>query len=497
MARQPEHLVEQQRGLGRYLAALREAAGLCQPDIARAVPCPRTTVTHAEAGSQLPASDFWETADRLVGANGALIARYDELIHAKAAHLADQQAQRRARAQASAQQLAATLPAKTEQECRDGSAGGVPAVPVGGDPREGDPREGDRVERRETFTLGLAVAVTPDVLGRVLADAATEAMEFTQHTGLSAVGQGTLDHLELVVSDLNRGYTKDPPAEQFVVARAYRSRVDELIRGRHTLKELRELYVYAAWLSERLAWLAYDLGNNRTARAYALDCYTHADKAGHGELCGWAANVTASIVMDSEHPDGAIRAAMQGVAKVSTSHPLVVRLHAHAARAYARLGQREPCEALFAEAQRLREQLPAKAPYRFTTDTEIYASYPMASYPATAYLWLGDFKTARTHGEAALAALESEPPGSRSPYRQAKVQLDLATILVGLGTPDDAVALGSQTLASTRMTSPLMAHARDLGRALVSRYPKLACAREFHEQYRQVAQRSTAAQAGP
>ncbi|MGH3944647.1 MAG: helix-turn-helix domain-containing protein, partial [Pseudonocardiaceae bacterium] len=68
MARQPGHLAEQQRTLGRYLAALRESAGLYQADIARAVPCHRTTVTHAEAGSQLPDATFWEIADRVVGA---------------------------------------------------------------------------------------------------------------------------------------------------------------------------------------------------------------------------------------------------------------------------------------------------------------------------------------------------------------------------------------------------------------------------------------------
>ncbi|MGH3686541.1 MAG: XRE family transcriptional regulator, partial [Pseudonocardiaceae bacterium] len=49
-------------------------------------------------------------------------------------------------------------------------------------------------------------AVTPDVLGRVLSDTATDAMEFTQLTASSAVGQGTLEHLEVVVSDLNRAY---------------------------------------------------------------------------------------------------------------------------------------------------------------------------------------------------------------------------------------------------------------------------------------------------
>lgn len=88
MARQPGHLAEQQRKLGRYLAALREAAGLCQGDIARAVPCHRTTVAHAEAGSQLPDATFWEIADRVVGADGALIAKYDQFIQAKSAHVA-------------------------------------------------------------------------------------------------------------------------------------------------------------------------------------------------------------------------------------------------------------------------------------------------------------------------------------------------------------------------------------------------------------------------
>ena len=483
MARQPEHLTEQQRTLGRYLATLREAAGLYQADIARAVPCHRTTVTHAEAGSQLPAGDFWEIADRLVGADGALITRYDELIHAKAAHLADQQAKRRARAQATVQQLTMAPPPRPEHEGHDGSAGGLPATPV----------EGSSMQRRETLKMGLAVAVTPEVLSRALSDAAAEAMEFTQLTALSAVGQGTLDHLESVVSDLNRAFTKNPPAEQFVVARAYRSRVNELIRGRHTLQELQALYVRAAWLSELLAHLAHDLGNSRTAQAYALDCYTYADEVGHGELCGWAADAMALIAMSSEDPDSAARAAMRGAAKVPTSHPLAVRLRAHAAHAHARLGQRESCETLFGEAQQLYERLPARAPCRFTMDTGIQASYAMTAYPASAYLWLRDFDTARTHGEAALAALESAPPGSKSPWRQALAQLILATALVGLGTPDDAVALGSHALTSTRIMIPsVVARARDLDRALVSKYPRLTCAREFHEQYRHVAQRSTA-----
>ncbi|MGH3718156.1 MAG: helix-turn-helix domain-containing protein [Pseudonocardiaceae bacterium] len=105
MARQPAHLVEQQRALGRCLVTFREAAGLFQVDLARSVPCHRTTVTHAEAGSQLPDSHFWETADRVVGANGALLTTYDSLIQAKESHKADQTSARRARAQAAVTQV--------------------------------------------------------------------------------------------------------------------------------------------------------------------------------------------------------------------------------------------------------------------------------------------------------------------------------------------------------------------------------------------------------
>jgi hypothetical protein len=76
---------------------------------------------------------------------------------------------------------------------------------------------------------------------------------------------------------------------------------------------------------------------------------------------------------------------MRGATKVSSGYPLAVRLRAQAARAHARLGQREPCETLFGEAQRLHEQLPASAPSRFTIDTGALASYAMTAYPAAAY----------------------------------------------------------------------------------------------------------------
>jgi hypothetical protein len=82
----------------------------------------------------------------------------------------------------------------------------------------------------------------------------------------------------------------------------------------------------------------------------------------------------AAIAIDSEYPDRAAKAAMQGVAKISVSHPLAIRLRAHAACAYARLGQRESCETLFGEAYQLYERLPARAQCHLVSVGEVVGS---------------------------------------------------------------------------------------------------------------------------
>ncbi|MGH3867974.1 MAG: hypothetical protein ACRDQ4_17990 [Pseudonocardiaceae bacterium] len=86
---------------------------------------------------------------------------------------------------------------------------------------------------------------------------------------------------------------------------------------------------------------------------------------------------------------------------------------------------------------------------------------------------------------------ESAPRDKRAPRREAVARLVLATALVHLGTPDEAVTLDNQALASAHGAAWVMARARNLDRTLVRHYPRLACSREFHERYRHLAQRST------
>src|SRR5438128_623187 len=301
------------------------------------------------------------------------------------------------------------------------------AAATGYDGDHGAPRDGEEVatDRRDFLKIAAAAAAAPEALSRMLGDAAQEAMAFTRHAGTSTLGRGTLDHLRTVLVDIERSYDREPPAELFRTAASYRARVDEMIQGRHTLAEGRELYVCAAWLSEQLAWLAWDLGGRTAAKAYALDCWHHADQAGHDELCGWAMDLMSVIALYDGRPEEAALEARKGIARLPTRHPLAVRLRAKAARAHAQMGDREGCESQLGRARRAYDRLPSRAPMRFEADAGPVALYVMTAYSASASVWLGDYGKARERAEETLAVHASLPERDRRPGREAIARCDL------------------------------------------------------------------------
>ena len=67
----PDGAVAQPQGtLGVALAERRNRAGLSQTGPADRIAYHRTTVTHAELGSHVPAAPFWQACDKLLGAGG-------------------------------------------------------------------------------------------------------------------------------------------------------------------------------------------------------------------------------------------------------------------------------------------------------------------------------------------------------------------------------------------------------------------------------------------
>ena len=77
------------RALAAGLAGRRRAKGLTQPELARRVGVSVTTVGHAETGRLWQSRQFWERADAILGAGGALLRLHDAYRAAAASGTAD------------------------------------------------------------------------------------------------------------------------------------------------------------------------------------------------------------------------------------------------------------------------------------------------------------------------------------------------------------------------------------------------------------------------
>ena len=86
MAREPEWLSAQRKALGARLRELRHSQGHTQAGFARSMALgryERTSIAHIEAGSQSAPREFWECADELLVAGGALLAEFDAMARAR------------------------------------------------------------------------------------------------------------------------------------------------------------------------------------------------------------------------------------------------------------------------------------------------------------------------------------------------------------------------------------------------------------------------------
>jgi transcriptional regulator with XRE-family HTH domain len=126
MVQEPAELVAMRLALGQQLAALRQAGGLIQPQIARRTGYSRSAVTHAEAGRYLPKRQFWQAADELLKANGELLAGYDQVQAAKQEHQVRSREAALAKAYAEAQAQAQQARAAISSSALENSGMGLP-----------------------------------------------------------------------------------------------------------------------------------------------------------------------------------------------------------------------------------------------------------------------------------------------------------------------------------------------------------------------------------
>jgi hypothetical protein len=442
MARQPPELAEQQRALGRHLAALREATGLYQTDIARAVPCHRTTVAHAEAGSQLPDADFWETADRIVGANGTLIAQYGTFIQDRETYKANQRAARRVRAQTELVKLAST-----GDEQATSPTSNVPRLAVW---------------QNAAVSLG----------------GEHEALELARRVAASDVSIETLSRLEAIVDELAIKYPKIPPQALLLPVRQHVSYVMRLLDARKTLDGHRRLLVVGGWLSLIMATLHIDLEQRSAANSWLKTAERLAQQTGQSELYAWRYETEAWQVLtdgDHQHAIELCQAAQHFAPRGSSA---AIQATAQEGRAWARLGQvRETYNALKRVEGYIARMTKPETPehhYRYDPDKA-------EAYVATTLAWLGDVASEH-HTRQVVATFIPEAEAGRWPRRLAAAYIDLALALLLTNDLDEACAVTQASMLSGRLVASNHWRALEIVRTVEARgVPGASDLREAYE----------------
>lgn len=444
MTRQPEHLAEQQRILGRYLAALREAAGLYQADIARAVPCHRTTVTHAEAGSQLPDDYFWETADRIVGANGALIASYDELVQAKATHVAEQQAKRRARAQTTAQQLTAA-PSLRPRHALDGFCELHADDHMYEQPGTRTPQEVpfDPMKRRTLLQWGLGVT-TGNTLGRVPSGqpGITEGHPFAP-TSMSEATPGLdidpVEHFQQVKKVLMDNDNTFGPNSVILSVQEQISTLRQLRQGYRGTNRQKLLHVQTQF-ADLCGWLYQDAGDYRGAAYWSGRALEWSHMCNDHDATAFILARRSQLAGDMDDPAEALDAAE---AALNTAPQKIGRIVAvaitYAAHGHALRRDRKNCERSYTTAQDLtgRLEVDPASPWALFLDY----SY-VEVQRARSLTLLGEYGAAVESFQKAISCL---PCGYR---RDRGVYLARESVAhLGNGDVEQASTVGFQALA--------------------------------------------------
>lgn len=139
--------------------------------------------------------------------------------------------------------------------------------------------------------LVVGTVVPPDALR---AEAQVfDTLELARLAEMSDISAGTIEALRHATELLCRAYPTTPAATLRDRTKRRLKQVVELLGRRTNLQQHRELLVIAGWMAALLGCVHYDLGEREEAEAARQAAYQWARQAGHGELMGWAFEMSA------------------------------------------------------------------------------------------------------------------------------------------------------------------------------------------------------------
>lgn len=407
MAREPDTITRLRRALGERLATFRQAAGLSQAQLTDRVYVDRTTIAHVERGRSRGNTQFWQAADAVVRADGALVRGYAEVVAARHTHDAHVRDTALAEVRAQAEALRGTETASLEHD-------------------------------RAVTRRGLAGYVAAEALGFRGSDESAE---------ISAI-RAMSEAFQLADRKLGGGILYGQ------IVRYIRGEIAPALLDPASGIPASELFSAAASFAEIAGWMAHDGGHNGKARAHFGQAYHLAAAARNPVL---SANICASIAhlaIQLDQAGDAIRIATTGISRAaqgSGATHLVARLYAMRARALALQQNEKECRRSLAAAH-----------YALTHDDNgaaagWIADFDRASLAAESALCLytlGALAEAEAEARTVIALRDGDRVRSR-----ALGQLTLAHILRKAGHIDEAAAIGSDVCAVAPALDSARVHA--------------------------------------
>ncbi|MGH3866013.1 MAG: helix-turn-helix domain-containing protein [Pseudonocardiaceae bacterium] len=348
------------RGLGEHLAAYRAAAGVSQPELARALGRTRTTVSKVEHGTRGMPEAQWKLTDEVCRADGALIAEHNALAQAEQDYRERSRAHQRQARQAAAQTGLDALraaPACSEWD-RDQSGGPDtwPGIP-------GADRELAEELMRELIAISErrlgrrdALRVTRWALA-ALSLSGLDADEYTRTAQAledpRRVDARVVTNLATTLAHCKRQEDTLGPCEVLDTVLAQHQVVRHLLTGGCPDGLRKPLNTLDSNMATTIGGYLFDMGHLDAARRY----YERARRAGHearNPACAAYAACSASYAAFLRGDTCAAldtAAAARSLAARTDDTRIKARAELEAAGAYALDGQHGPCMAACARAQ--------------------------------------------------------------------------------------------------------------------------------------------------
>jgi transcriptional regulator with XRE-family HTH domain len=307
-----------------------------------------------------------------------------------------------------------------------------------------------------------------------------DTLELARLAEMSDIGAGTIEALHQAAELLCRAYPTTPAATLRDRTKRRLHQVVGLLGRRSSLDQHRELLVIAGWMAALLGCVHYDLGEREEAEAARHAAYQWAKQAGHGELMGWAFEVSAWFALVEDNYEQVVEFAGAGrqLAGVSSAG---VQLALQEARGWSRLGDRRQTDQALTRGASLLAQLPVP---EHRENHFVFDHTKYMFYAATCYTSLGDDARAEEHALEVIAQHVRPDGTTNAPMRTAMVRIDLGIVAARRGDFDQAVAYGDSAFEFERKSmSSFVSRTADLDRLLTARYPGERRAREFHERH--------------